>query len=420
MNKSKELREQRKRLADRMSELVGDGKTPMSAENRTEFERIDKEQDELRSRIEAVEKAETLSAELNESRGRKTVEDSPETRGDKGGENEEYRAAFDSYLRLGMENLSTEERSVLRSGYRSNADKDEKRAQTVTTTAGGYLIPTGFSGKLEESLKTFGGMRKVATVFRTETGNSLPWPTVDDTSNVGELLGINTAAAEQDFTFGQVTFVAYKYSSKMVKVPIELLQDSAFDLNEFLSRALATRIGRITNTHFTTGDNSGKPQGIVAGASSGVTAAAVAAVTYDELLDLVHSVDPSYRDLGDPSLRAGFMFADSTLKALRKVKDGEGNPAWQTGLGAKEPDTILGYPYTINQDVATLAASSKSILFGAMGKYMIRDVMGITLRRLEERYAEAGQVAFLAFSRHDGRLLDSGTDPIKYITQAAA
>lgn len=303
-----------------------------------------------------------------------------------------------------------EQRALLRSGWR----QDESRAaQTVTTTGGGYLIPTGFSGQLEESMKAFGGMREAATVFRTESGNTLNWPTVDDTAQTGELLAINTAAAEQAVTYGQVQFQAYKYSSKLVLVPIELMQDSAFDLNVHLASVLGTRIGRITNTHFSTGDGSGKPSGIVTGASSGVTAAGTDTVTADELIDLVHSIDPEYRKIG-----AKWMFNDGTLKALKKLKDGEGRPLWNPGLALREPDTLLGYGYVINQDVAALATGSKSILFGALQKYHIRDIMGVTVLRLVERYAEYAQVGFLAFSRHDGRMLDAGTDPVKYITQA--
>jgi HK97 family phage major capsid protein len=135
---------------------------------------------------------------------------------------------------------------------------------SATTTGGGYLIPQGFSGQLEEALKWYGGMYQAAELVPTETGNPLPWPTVNDTAQVGELLGINTAAAAQDFAFGQVVIGAFKYSSKLVLVPIELLQDSFFDLNTFLARKLGERLGRITNTHFTVGTGGGaQPNGIV-------------------------------------------------------------------------------------------------------------------------------------------------------------
>src|SRR5207253_3242363 len=121
------------------------------------------------------------------------------------------------------------------------------------TTAGGYLIPTGFSGQLEESMKAYGGVENVADTFNTDTGNPLPWPTFDDTSNTGELLGINTAVNPQDVAYGLVTFNAYKFSSKYVLVPVELMQDSAFDLDAHLASVLGTRLGRVHNTYQTTG-----------------------------------------------------------------------------------------------------------------------------------------------------------------------
>ena len=120
------------------------------------------------------------------------------------------------------------------------------------------------------------------------------------------------------------------------------------------------------------------------------------------------------------------MFADSTLKALKKIKipqfsgDTNGMPLWQPGLVQGQPDRILGYPFVINQDVAAMAASAKAIVFGDLSKYLIRDVRDVTLLRLDERYAENHQVAFLAFSRHDGDLLDAGTDPVKLFVNPAA
>lgn len=281
-----------------------------------------------------------------------------------------------------------------------------KAAQAVGTgAAGGFLVPQGFAGEIERALKSFGGVRAAARLFPTSQGNDIPWPTYDDTANVGELLAENTAAAAQDVTFGQITLKAYKYSSKVVLVALELLQDSAFDINALLADILAERIGRITNTHFTTGDNTAKPQGIVTAAGSGKVGATgqTTSITYDDVVDLEHSVDPAYRI--QPG--TGWMFADSTLKALKKLKDSQNRPLWLPGLAVREPDTILSYPYTVNQDVAVMAASAKSIIFGNFKKYIVRDVMDITLLRLVERYAEFGQVGFIAFSRHDGRAVQA-------------
>lgn len=339
--------------------------------------------------------------------------------------NKQHRSAFENWVRYGQSGLTQEERGLL-SLYRvtemiSRDDLPPQfRAQAVGTgSAGGYLIPQGFSEELETSLKAFGGMRQAARAFPTPSGNDIPWPTVDDTANTGELLAENTGAASQDVAFGQVILKAYKYSSKVVLVPIELLQDSYFDIGALLRDLLTTRIGRITNTHFTTGTGTGQPKGVVTEAGSGKvgTTGQTTSVIYDDIIDLEHSIDPAYR------AGALYMMADSSLKVVKKLKDTQGRPLWWPGLGAgsladrANGPTLNGYSYVINQDVAAMGANAKSILFGDFQKYIVRDVMAISLLRLEERYAELGQVGFIAFSRHDGRAINAGA--LKYYQNSA-
>jgi HK97 family phage major capsid protein len=336
----------------------------------------------------------------------------------------ELARVFTLWVREGMTSLSQEERALMRT--LSTREKIEQRdlpkefrAQSVGTgSAGGFVIPQGFSGQLETFLKAFGGMRKVARLFPTPSGNDIPWPTVDDTSNVGELLAENTSAALQDVAFGQVILKAYKYSSKVVLVPIELLQDSYFDVGALLQELLSTRIGRITNTHFTVGTGTGQPKGVVVEAGLGKLGLAGQTLTmiYDDVVDLEHSIDPLYRD------SASYMMADSSLKVLKKLKDSTGRPIWLPGLSSGMSDkingpTLNGYPYSINQDIAAMAVSAKSVLFGDFSKYIVRDVMDITLLRLEERYAEVGQVGFIAFSRADGRAINASA--LKYYQNSA-
>lgn len=287
-----------------------------------------------------------------------------------------------------------------------------------TTTTGGYTVPDATMQSLEVALLAYGGMRSVATVIRTATGGPLPIPTTNDTANKGEIIGENTTSNELEMTFGQLVLDAWKYSSKYILASIEFLQDTSINAPEFLGAALGTRIARITNDHFTTGTGS-QPNGIVTAAtSSAITLAGTNTVTYDNLVDLVHSVDPEYR------VNSRFMFHDGGLKMIKKVKvlqysgDTSGYPLWQAGLTAGQPDLIMGYPYTINQSMTTPATTVKSILFGQLNKYLIRDVRDVTVVRLDELFAVLGQVAFLALSRHDGDLLDAGTRPVKYATQA--
>jgi HK97 family phage major capsid protein len=247
-------------------------------------------------------------------------------------------------------------------------------------------------------------------------GNALPIPTDNDTSNSGAILTENTQTGAQDVTFGAVTLNAYTYTSKLVLVSNQLLQDSAFNLDAFLSGKLGTRIARAINTHFTTGDGASKPNGVVTAATLGKAGATgqTASIIWDDIIDLHHSVDPSYRRNGR------FMMADSSLKIIKKLKDGDGRYLWQSGVALKEPDTIDGKPYTVNQDMAAMATSAKPLLFGDFSKYFIRKVTGVQVLRLVERYADYNQTGFLAFERWDGNLVDAGTHPVKYYANAAS
>ncbi len=212
-----------------------------------------------------------------------------------------------------------------------------------------------------------------------------------------------------------MTIQAFMYSSKLVRVSFQLLQDSAFDLNSFLARKLGERIGRITNTHFTTGDGTAKPNGVVTASTQGKVGATgqTTSVKYEDLVDLEHSVDPAYRN------GAEWTMHDNTLGAIKKLVDSQGRPLFVPGIAANAPDTILGYSFVSNNDVAQMAANAKSILFGNFSKYLIRDISGFQMLRLVERYAEFFQVGFIGYSRHDGDLIDAGTNPIKHYANSA-
>lgn len=293
--------------------------------------------------------------------------------------------------------------------------RKEHRAQSTQVLAGGgATVAEGFMNNLEVALLDFGGMRAVADVMRTEKGGNIPWPTTNDTSNEGSLLGENTSVGTAvDVAFGQVVFHDYKYSSGLVQCPVELIEDSAFNLSSTLGGMLGERLARITNRHFTVADGNSRPHGLMARAAVGVTAASASAITFDEIMGLIHSVDPAYRN------SAGFMMHDTTLLAIRKLKGGDGQYLWQPSNQVGQPDRLLGYGITPNQHCAVIAESALVIAFGAFNKYKIRDVAGFRLRRLVERYADTDQEGFIAFSRHDGNLLDAGTNPVKTLQMHA-
>lgn len=277
------------------------------------------------------------------------------------------------------------------------------------------FIPTGFMNKVDEAMKAFGGVYAAADVYKTNTGNDILYPTINDTSNSGAVLDESTTiGSSTDPTISSLTLKAYKISSKPVLVSHEMLQDNAIELENRLAAMVATRIMRGANALFTTGGGSTTIQGVVTGAANSSVAPAVSAVSVDNLIDLMHSVDPEYRKNGS------WMFNDATLKAIRKLKDGDGRPLWQPSLVAGEPALLLGKPYIVNQDMANIGASAKSAVFGDLKKYLIREVTNPLFLRLKERYADIGQEAFIMFKRFDGQVVDAGTNPIKYWAHAAS
>lgn len=290
----------------------------------------------------------------------------------------------------------------------------EHRALGLTTSDGGYIVPQDFWNQLVDIMKAYGGMRQGATVITTSGGNELLIPKGDDTGNTGEIVGeFDTVNSNADPVLTQMSLKAYSYSSKIVLVGRALLQDQAVNLEALLANWLAIRIGRITNTHFTTGDDTNKPEGILDGAvDSTITSDKQTSVVYADLVSLMHSIDPAYQATGS------WMFSDSTLSMLKKMVTGsEKIPLWLPGMAAREPDTILGKRYIVNQDMPAHTTGLKSILFGDVSQYWIRDVAGATLMRLTERYADKLQVGFMLFSRHDGGLAVPAA--VKYYTVGA-
>lgn len=320
---------------------------------------------------------------------------------------------YAKWLRGGDKALSAEEWQTIRATM-----------STTTGSEGGYTVQTDVARTVLDALKAYGGMRSVATVIQTSQGNPMSFPTSDGTSEVGEIVPENASASDADATFGTIGLPVYKYSSKVITVPFELLQDSNVDIEAFVRSRLVTRLGRITNTHFTTGDGSSKPNGVVNAALVGVTAAnstsQVTAVTYDSLVDLQHSVDPAYRENGNTR----WMMNDASVKVIRKIKDGQSRPifvpGYEVAVPGGAPDTLLGRPITVNQSVATMAAGAKSILFGDFSYYTIRDVMAVELFRFtDSAYTKKGQVGFLAWMRSGGNLIDVG-GAVKSFVNAAS
>jgi HK97 family phage major capsid protein len=403
-----DLREKRAAKAKEARQLLndhpGDKWTPVQGDA---FTKLEAEISQLETQIGAHQRM--LDIEADGKAGAKLIEAAGRA-GLANADQLDPRRMYDTWLRGGDNALSSEQWAAIRATM-----------STTTPSEGGYTVSTTVAGNLIDALKTFGGMRQVAEVFRTAKGNDWTFPTSDGTAEVGEIVAQNAPASAQDPVFGTVALSVYKYSSKVVAVPFELLQDSEIDVEAFVQQRLRTRIGRITNQHFTTGTGSGQPRGAVTAATVGKvgTTGQTTTVTYNDMVDLIHSLDPAYRGMSD----VAWMMADISIKGLRKLVDSAGRPIWtpgyEAGITQKVPDSLLGYPIVINQDMPVPAANAKSILFGAFHyAYKIRDVMDVTMFRFtDSAYTKNGQVGFLAWSRSGGNCVD--TTAIKYYQNSA-
>jgi HK97 family phage major capsid protein len=333
----------------------------------------------------------------------------------------EHKAACE---RLGF-NPKRKELDIRLGNPRDRKQRWQQRALTVTTSGGGYLIAEDYSYELEVALVDFSGVRGICREVQTEDGSDLPWPTETDTGNTGELLAINTATATNaDPTFSSVTFGAYKYSSKAILVPNELIQDAAFDVDSLIFEMCGTRIGRAQGAAFTTGTGTNQPKGVVTCASAGLTTAAAAAFTADELTRLAHTVDPAYRK----GASVGYMMKDDVLAYCLLLKDANGNPLLRERFnqgggtdGNRSSLVINGFPVFVNQNMTGLTSNvpvtaTKHVLFGDFSKFIVRDAGSVRMKRLEERYAIEDQVAFVGFLRSDSNCVN--TAAIKYMLQA--
>ena len=263
---------------------------------------------------------------------------------------------------------------------------------------GGYLVPDEYEKKLVEGLEVEVFFRGMAHVIRTSSGDRK----IPIITGHGEAAWLDEGEqfTESDDTFGQTSISAYKLGT-LIKVSDELLNDFVFDLAGYISREFARRIGAKEEEAFFIGDGKGKPTGIFdtkGGAQTGVTTSG-AGITFDDVMDLYYSLRAPYRN------KASWILNDSTVKAIRKLKDANGNYIWQPSVREGEPDRILNRPYKTSIYVPELAAGNRVMSFGDYSYYWIADRQGRSFKRLNELYATTGHVGFLACERLDGKLI---------------
>jgi HK97 family phage major capsid protein len=387
MNNIQALREKIANLATQAKHILAEkGDQTWSAEDQTKFDNLANEIELTKGQIRADERMRELEAD-------KFFENANKDTSKGGEESIDGLTAVALYLRHGA-NVTPEQAVAIRNAM-----------STTTTTEGGYTVPSEVAAMVIDKLKAYGGMRDVSTILSTSTGVAMNWPTSDGTADVGAIVGQNTAVNAADITFGTIAMNVFYYTSNKIALPLELIQDSAIDVVSYVVERLSTRIARIQNTHFTTGGGTTVPDGVIPKASTGKTGTTGQTLTviYDDLVDLKHSVNRAYRQ------NSKFMLNDLSVAVVSKLKDSTGRPIWNPSIISGAPDTLLGFPVAVNDDVAVMAASAKSIAFGDFSKYTIRDVSGTTLiRRFDDSaFALSNQVGFCGWTRSGGNLLDT-------------
>ena len=395
-----QLRERLGALKKEARNLVENkGSATWTKEEQTQFDNMVDEAERIERQIEAHQRL--LDNEAEDSFSKLPTKE-------KGAKVDPAMAAYENYLRKMSNRLTPQEIEAIRNTM-----------STTTGSEGGYTVQPIVASTLIEALKDFGAMRRLAERLVTTNGADLSFPSTDGTSEEGEIIAQNTTATDADVGFGTVPLNTFKFSSKVVTIPIELLQDSNIDVVALVNNRLRERVGRIQNRVFTVGTGTGQPFGITTAASAGKVGATgqTLTVTYDDLVDLVDSIDPAYQIAG-----LKFQFAQAVRRAVRKIKDTTGRPIWtpsyDEGMSAKTPDLLMGYPVEINNHMPVPAANAKSISFGDHSKYMVRDAMELTMFRFEDSaYLKKGQVGFLAWARAGGNLTD--TNAVKVYQHSA-
>ena len=383
MSQTLELREKRAKAWEAAKAFL-DAKAKdgafASAEDAATYDRMEQEVMDLGKQIDRLERQAAIDAELAKATST-PITNQPNGKAD--GDSKQGRAS-DEYKR------------AFWNGMRNKMSYEVQNALSIgTDSEGGYLVPDEYEKKLVQALEDEVFFRSLANVIKTSSGDRK----IPIVTSKGEAAWIDEGGQfpESDDSFGQTSIGAFKLAT-MIKVSDELLNDSVFNIENYISKEFARRIGTKEEEAFFVGDGKGKPEGLFGSADLGVTAATVN-ITFDDVMDLFYSLRAPYRK------KAAWLLNDSTVKAIRKLKDGNGNYIWQPSVRDGEPDCILNRPYRTSIYVPELAAGNRVMAFGDYSYYWIADRQGRSFKRLNELYATTGQVGFLACERVDGKLI---------------
>lgn len=386
MNKILEMREKRAKLWEDTKAFLDSRRNEndlLSAEDTATYEKMEADVLSLGKEIDRLERQAALDLELSKPTTAAITNKPNQYAGSEkvGRASDEYKAAFWKAMK------------------NKNSYEIQNALQVGTDSEGGYLVPDEFERTLIEALQEENVFRQLANVIMTSSGDKkIPVVAAKGSASWVDEEGV---IPESDDAFGQVSIGAYKLAT-MIKVSEELLNDSVFNLEQYIAKEFAKRIGSKEEEAFFVGDGIGKPTGIfnaTGGGGVGVTTASASAITMDELMDLFYSLKSPYRK------NAVFVTNDATIKNIRKLKDGNGQYLWQPSLTAGQPDTILNRPIKTSAYVPVIASAAKTIAFGDFSYYWVADRQGRAFQRLNELYAATGQVGFKATQRVDGKLI---------------
>lgn len=443
MSNPKELLEQRAKVWEQQKAITSEVNSRdeanqyMTSDEQTQWDAMDVEYNTLSQKIASAERMAKMTirqTELDAPIGYKPVASNMEVkrnritewdkeqalkgffmRGTDGLKNCHYEAAEKCGYNLHSNSLSFD---LFRKQPKNRADIDryieeirgttgQKMASAASTT-GGNLVPTDLLRKIEEAMLQFGGLRDQATVLRTASGNNLDVPITDNSGDSGHILAENSTDSMESVNFGKLTLGAHKYTSRFVRVSLELMQDSAFNLSDFIGSVIGERIARAQAAHFATLSSTATgPIGItsdVSGAvqvSTGQDTASALAITYAELLSAFYSLDASWRG------NASWLLSSNSEQIIRKLVDTTGNPIWQPSMQLGAPSLLLGRPVVVNEDMPDYALNNRCIVFGDLSKYWIRDAGAVQLRVANERFIDSLETGFIGFFRSDARFLDA-------------
>lgn len=393
----KKLKEQRAAYFTQLEELrkACDGRD-MTAEERVKWDKLQEDYDGADARCSQEDR-------FNEILRRQIADtsSSSESRSENAESEVTADIAFRSLLANGVAGMSEDEKIALRA------------SGPITGTDGTILVPKNLASKIEVALKAYGGMLETSTIITTTNGGDLIMPTVNHSATKAKIVGEYAKNTTNKIDFSNITLKAYTYRTNTIPLSLELLQDSAFNIEELVARLLSDSFGRGLNEHLTIGTGTDQPKGIVTAAFGSLATPLATSIKLDDILDLMAGLDSSY------DLNARFMLNKKTLFALRKIKNGNGDYIWKDSNGEFKA-SLCGKPYTLNNDMPDIGAGKASVLYGDLSKYQIRQVKGFNILRLNETLLENLSIGIFGYARFDGNLLDAGTKPVHKLVHAAS